>query len=168
MIIYKQGNLLDSDAEALVNPVNTVGVMGKGLALMFKQRFNENYLRYRTACTQKLLLPGCVFVTATNDFIGPKWIVNFATKDHWKDSSKIEWIESGLLALLAFIHTENVKSIAVPRLGAGNGGLEWREVKLLIIAALGSLPDTDVIIYEPTTIHSKELETDNSNQIFNG
>ncbi len=147
---FTQGNLLDSDAEALVNTVNTVGVMGTGIALMFKEQFKENFQKYKEACDSKQLEVGSIFVTQPNSFIGPKWIVNFPTKKHWKDSSKVEWIRDGLIELREFLQVNSVKSVAIPPLGAGNGGLEWNLVKPLIVHALEGLGETEVIIFEPT------------------
>ncbi|WP_244423880.1 macro domain-containing protein [Phyllobacterium sp. YR531] len=150
MITFTQGNLLDSDAEALVNTVNTVGVMGKGVALMFKEAYPENYKRYEAACRAKEVRVGKMFVTHRDAFIGPKWIINFPTKAHWRYPSKIEWVEQGLDDLKAVVISNHIRSIALPPLGAGNGGLEWEEVRELIVNKLSELPDVQVIIYEPT------------------
>ena len=150
MITYTTGNLLDSSAEALINTVNTVGVMGKGIALMFKERFPNNMQAYAKACKAKQVVTGKMFVTQTNELMGPRWIINFPTKQHWKTPSKMEWIDEGLQDLRHFIVSNNVRSVAIPPLGAGNGGLEWQQVKPRIEAALGDLADVDVIIYEPT------------------
>lgn len=150
MIHYTQGNLLDADAEAIVNTVNTVGVMGKGIALMFKERFPKNMLEYAKACKAKQVQTGKMFVTATGELMGPKWIVNFPTKQHWRANSKMEWITSGLEDLRRFIVENDVKSIALPPLGAGNGKLEWADVKPKIEAALGDLTDVEILIFEPT------------------
>lgn len=150
MIEFTTGNLLESDAEALVNTVNTVGVMGKGVALMFKETFPENFQAYEAACAAKQVRLGRMFVTKRTDLFGPKWIINFPTKDHWRYPSKMEWIVSGLKDLKRIIAENQIKSIALPPLGAGNGGLNWREVRLHIQQELESLPDVRVIIYEPT------------------
>ena len=150
MISFTQGNLLDADADALVNTVNTVGVMGKGVALMFKDAFPENYKRYEAACAAKRLHVGKMFVTERNDFYGPKWIINFPTKAHWRFPSKIEWIEKGLDDLKVVVQEKGIKSIALPPLGAGNGGLDWNEVRPLIVSKLSELKGVNVIIYEPT------------------
>jgi O-acetyl-ADP-ribose deacetylase (regulator of RNase III) len=150
MITYTEGNLLEADAEALVNTVNTVGVMGKGVALMFKERFPKNFKEYENACKAKTLRVGSMFVTERDDLLGPKWIINFPTKDHWRAPSKIEWIVEGLEDLKRVISEKNIRSIALPPLGAGNGGLNWREVRPLIEEALGSLDNVRVIVYEPT------------------
>lgn len=150
MINYLQGNLLESEAEALVNTVNTVGVMGKGVALMFKERFPENYRQYVAACKAKELQTGHIFVTKVNELTGPRWIVNFPTKKHWKSPSQIIWIEEGLQDLRRFLIENQVKSVAIPPLGAGNGGLDWTDVRPRIEKALADL-DTVVWIYEPTS-----------------
>lgn len=150
MIRFTQGNLLDSGAEALVNTVNTHGVMGKGIALMFKEAFPENYFAYRAACKRGDVKVGRVFVTERTSLIGPKWIINFPTKQHWRNPSKIEWIASGLEDLKRVIIENNITSIAIPPLGSGNGGLDWEDVKPMINNAFAGLSDLDVIIYEPT------------------
>lgn len=150
MIHYTQGNLLEAQVDALVNTVNTVGVMGKGIALMFKERFPKNMAAYEQACKAKTVTTGKMFVTHTGELMGPKWIVNFPTKQHWRAKSKLEWIQSGLLDLRRFIVDEKVRSIAIPPLGAGNGGLDWLEVKPCIESALSDLDDVDIWVYEPT------------------
>ncbi|AAW74341.1 macro domain-containing protein [Xanthomonas oryzae] len=139
MITFTQGNLLESGAEALVNTVNTVGVMGKGIALMFKERFKENFLRYAAACKDNQVRIGKIFVTEVNELDGPRWIINFPTKQHWRGDSRIEWITEGLQDLHRFLIENKVKSIAIPPLGAGNGGLDWAEVRPLIEEVLGNL-----------------------------
>lgn len=153
MIEYTTGNLLDADAEALVNTVNTVGVMGKGIALMFKERFPANMKAYADACKRNQVNTGEMFVTDTGELMGPRWIVNFPTKQHWRSASKMEWIDAGLQDLRRFIKENHVKSIAVPPLGAGNGGLSWEEVKPRIIESLGDLDDVRVIVFEPTSAY---------------
>lgn len=149
MISLTQGNLLESRAEALVNTVNTVGVMGKGIALMFKERFPENYRRYAAACKAKEVHTGRMFVTEVAELDGPRWIVNFPTKQHWKGNSRMEWIIEGLYDLRRFLVEQRVKSVAVPPLGAGNGGLNWAEVRQQIETALADL-DTEIQVFEPT------------------
>jgi O-acetyl-ADP-ribose deacetylase (regulator of RNase III) len=151
MIEFREGNILDAEAEALVNTVNTVGVMGKGIALMFKEAFPKNFKEYEAACKRKELQIGQVFVTETDSFVGPKWIINFPTKEHWRGNSKIEWIEAGLKDLKRVIVENNIRSIAIPPLGSGNGGLDWNDVRPKIEAALASLEDVRVIVYEPTS-----------------
>jgi len=151
MIKYTQGNLLDAPVEALVNTVNTVGVMGKGIALMFKERFPKNMVEYADACKVKQVVTGKMFVTETHELMGPKWIINFPTKQHWRAKSKMEWIDSGLQDLHRFIIENKVRSIAIPPLGAGNGGLNWADVKPHIEAALSDLTDVEILVYEPTS-----------------
>ena len=150
MIKYVQGNLLEAPVEALVNTVNTVGVMGKGIALMFKEAFPNNMKEYARACKAKEVITGKMFITQTNDFLGPKWIINFPTKQHWRSKSKIEWIEDGLDDIRLFIIKNNIKSIAIPPLGAGLGGLNWQDVKLRIEDRLSDLGDIEILIFTPT------------------
>ena len=149
MITFTQGNLLEARAEALVNTVNTVGVMGKGIALMFKERFDENFRRYAAACKAKEVQTGKMFVTQVHELDGPRWIVNFPTKQHWRAPSRMEWVVEGLQDLRRFLAEQQVKSIAIPPLGAGNGGLEWADVREQIERALGDL-DIDILVFEPT------------------
>ncbi len=149
MITFTQGNLLEARTEALVNTVNTVGVMGKGIALMFKERFADNFRRYAAACKAKEVRTGKMFVTELSELDGPCWIVNFPTKQHWRGNSKIEWITEGLQDLRRFLIENKVKSVAIPPLGAGNGGLDWAEVRPQIEDALAGL-DTEIIVFEPT------------------
>lgn len=153
MIEFTTGNLLEAKTEALVNTVNTVGVMGKGIALMFKDRFPENYQAYEAACEDQRVEVGRMFVTAGPALTGPKWIVNFPTKKHWRNPSKLEWIRDGLRDLRNIIEDLKIKSIALPPLGSGNGGLEWKIVKLEIEEALSDLDDVDIVVYEPTATY---------------
>ena len=150
MITYTTGNLLEAEVDALVNTVNTVGVMGKGIALMFKERFPANFSAYTKACKADEVQVGRVFVTETGELMGPRWIVNFPTKQHWRTKSRIAWIEEGLTDLRRFIERNQVRSIAIPPLGSGNGGLVWGAVKARIDQALGDLDDVHVVVYEPT------------------
>ncbi len=147
---FTQGNLLDSGADALVNTVNTVGVMGKGIALMFKERFPENFSAYEAACKAGEVKVGAMFVQPGAEFDGPRWIINFPTKQHWRQPTKLEWIESGLEDLKAIILAKGIRSIALPPLGCGNGGLEWSDVRPRIEAALGGIAGVEVVVYEPT------------------
>lgn len=147
---YTQGNLLQAEAEALVNSVNCVGVMGKGIALMFKEAFPENFRRYATACKRDEVRVGEMFVTEGPALKGPRWIVNFPTKNHWRNRTKIEWIRDGLADLRRVIKEKRIRSIALPPLGCGNGGLSWAIVRPLIEDAVGNLQDVDVLVYEPT------------------
>ncbi|MFC0180133.1 type II toxin-antitoxin system antitoxin DNA ADP-ribosyl glycohydrolase DarG [Thorsellia kenyensis] len=150
MIKFIQGNLLEANVEALVNTVNTVGVMGKGIALMFKERYPANMAAYAKACKDKNVKTGKMFVTETGELMGPRWIVNFPTKQHWRAKSQMQWIIDGLVDLRAFIKMHNVQSIAIPALGAGNGGLKWEEVKPHITKILGDLKNVEIMIFEPT------------------
>lgn len=149
MIRFTQGNLLDAKTEALVNTVNTVGVMGKGIALMFKERFAENFRLYSAACKAGEVETGKIHVTAVNELEGPRWIINFPTKRHWRSPSQIAWITEGLQDLRRFLIEKQVKSVAVPPLGAGNGGLKWPEVREQIIDVLSDLA-VDVLVFEPS------------------
>lgn len=150
MIRYTTGNLLEADVEALVNTVNTVGVMGKGIALMFKDRYHDNFKTYAAAAKKGQLEPGELLINETHELSGPKWIVNFATKKHWRHPSKIEWIASGLDELRIWIENKGIESIAIPPLGCGNGQLEWPEVKTLIDTILGGICGAEIVVYEPT------------------
>jgi len=149
MIDYCKGNLLEAKVEALVNPVNCVGVMGKGLALAFKQAYPDNFYYYKTACSLGEIKAGQMFITANNSFLYPFYIINFPTKQDWRDCSKIEYIEDGLVALVKNINTLKIKSIAVPALGCGLGGLQWKDVESLIIEAFKTLPKVNVNLYPP-------------------
>ncbi len=146
---HRKGNLLASDAEVLVNTVNTVGVMGKGIALQFRKAFPDNYKAYRKACEEGRVLPGKMFVFDTGQLTGPRLIVNFPTKRHWRAKTKVEDVEAGLVDLIDVIRREAPRSIAVPPLGCGNGGLQWSVVKPMIEKALGSLSDVRVELYSP-------------------
>ncbi len=148
MIEHVTGNLLEAEATALVNTVNTVGVMGKGVALQFKQAFPENYEAYRKACERGVVQPGKMFVFDTGELY-PRYIINFPTKRHWKGKAKIEDVESGLVDLIETVRRLEIKSIAVPPLGCGNGGLRWNDVRPLIEAAFAELPDVRVLLYAP-------------------
>lgn len=150
MLTFTQGNLLEANAEALVNTVNTVGVMGKGIALMFKEHFPENFRIYEKACKAHSFDVGQLLVTKRDQLTGPKWIVNFPTKKHWRQPSRMEWIESGLEELRRFILESEIVSIALPPLGSGNGGLDWEDVRPRVIEALGDLDHVHIIVYEPT------------------
>lgn len=150
MIEFKQGNLLEENAEALVNTVNCVGVMGKGIALQFKQAFPENFRQYEKACRVDEVQPGRMFIVPTGSLFYPRYIINFPTKRHWRGKSKIEDIKSGLKALVAEVQELSISSIAIPPLGCGNGGLDWAKVRPLIESAFAKLPEVKVIVFEPT------------------
>lgn len=149
MLELKQGNLLEEDAQALVNAVNCVGVMGKGIALQFKQAFPENFQQYKKACDAKEVQPGRMFTVPTGKLFNPKYIINFPTKRHWRDKSKIEDVQTGLKALVAEVQQLGITSIAIPALGCGNGGLDWLEVKPLIESAFVELAEVKAIVFEP-------------------
>ena len=149
MIEYKQGDILREDAEAIINTVNCVGVMGRGIALQFKKTFPQNFKDYAAACKRGEVQPGRMFVHVTGRLTNPRYIVNFPTKRHWRGASRMEDIEAGLKSLVDTVRRYNIKSIAVPPLGSGLGGLKWLEVKPRIEAALQPLADVRVIIYEP-------------------
>jgi O-acetyl-ADP-ribose deacetylase (regulator of RNase III) len=149
MIEMKQGNLLEQDAEALVNAVNCVGVMGKGIALQFKQVFPEVFEQYKIACGAGEVTPGRMFTVQTDRLFNPQYIVHFPTKRHWKERSRLKDIQSGLVALIAEVERMGIQSIAVPPLGCGNGGLDWDVVKPMIIEAFAGLPDVQVFVFEP-------------------
>lgn len=150
MLNFTTGNLLEARAQALVNTVNTVGVMGKGIALMFKERFADNFHQYAKACKAGKVQTGQMFVTQTTELDGPRWIVNFPTKQHWRAPSDLQWVIDGLQDLRRFLIENNVRSIAIPPLGAGNGGLVWEVVKPEIVKALSDLPDVEILVFEPT------------------
>lgn len=150
MITYRKGNLLEADVEAVVNTVNTVGVMGKGIALMFKERYPENYCAYAAACKAGVVQIGHMFVTPTNELNGPRWIINFPTKKHWRHPSRLEWIDEGLRDLVRVIPEKGIRSVALPPLGCGNGRLEWTNVRASIERAFAGLADVDIVAFEPT------------------
>jgi len=150
MIEFIQGDLLASNAEAIVNTVNCVGVMGRGIALQFKNRFPDNYKFYETACKRGDVVPGKVLVYETNSIINPKYIINFPTKRHWRGTSKFEDIENGLIDLVDVIKSKKISSISVPSLGCGLGGLDWKDVKSSLISAFTDVGDVSISIYEPT------------------
>lgn len=158
MIQYKTGNLLDSEVEALVNTVNTVGVMGKGIALQFKHRFPNNFKLYVNACENKEVRVGKLLVTEEEVLLsGKKIIINFPTKTNWRLPSEYEYIESGLTELVKVIKEKNIKSIAIPPLGSGNGGLDWNKVKPILEHYLSHL-DCKVFIYEPSATIQEVLK----------
>ncbi len=151
MVTYTQGNLLEADVDAVVNTVNTVGIMGKGIALMFKEQFPRNFEAYTRACDAGEVRVGKMFVTENKELFGPRWIINFPTKTHWRVKTKIEWVEDGLKDLVRVIREKKIHSIAIPPLGCGNGGLDWNDVRPLIEASLADLDGVNAIVYEPTS-----------------
>jgi O-acetyl-ADP-ribose deacetylase (regulator of RNase III) len=159
MIDYMQGNLLDAKADALMNAVNEVGVMGKGIVLMFREAFPENMRAYAAACKSGDVKVGRMFVTETGSSAPPKWIINFPTKKHWRSRSKMEWVQEGLKDLVRVIRAKEMRSIAMPALGCGNGGLEWPQVKAEIEAAMSDLTDVRITIHAPTADYKVSPKT---------
>lgn len=164
MIEFRSGDLFADDAEALVNTVNCVGIMGRGVALQFKNAFPENFKAYEAACNRGAVQPGRMFVFETGQLTSPRYIVNFPTKRHWRGKSRMEDIEAGLVALVEEIRSRGIHSIALPPLGSGLGGLNWRDVRPRIEKALAPLSDVKVAVYEPggraeprTMTHSHEV-----------
>ena len=149
MIEPATGNLLAADAEALVNTVNCVGFMGKGIALQFKQAFPLNFKAYEKACRAHEVQPGRMFIYETGSMVNPRYIINFPTKRHWRGNSRIEDIESGLKALIEDVKRLGIRSIAIPPLGSGLGGLDWNVVRPMIEQAFIKLPDVGVLLYSP-------------------
>jgi O-acetyl-ADP-ribose deacetylase (regulator of RNase III) len=149
MIKLVTGNLLEVDAEAIVNTVNTVGIMGKGIALQFRQAYPANYEAYKKACDHKEVQPGKMFVFATHRTVNPRFIINFPTKRHWKGKSRMEDIDSGLVDLVRVLKDLNIRTVALPPLGCGNGGLKWSDVRTRIEGAFKNLPDVEALLYEP-------------------
>lgn len=154
MIISAEGNLLQAHADALVNTVNTEGVMGRGIALQFKEAFDKNYQLYRQACKEQHVRVGKMFVTETQELVGPRFIINFPTKRHWKERSRLEYITEGLQDLKLVIVERGIRSIAMPPLGCGNGGLNWPQVRPLIERSLAEVA-IPIQLYEPSATISK-------------
>lgn len=150
MIVLTRGNILSADIEALVNSVNCVGVMGRGIALQFKKAFPENYKEYASACKRGEVIPGRNLVFKTGQAIFPHYIINFPTKRHWRGKSRLSDIESGLDDLVSVIRQLGIHSIAIPPLGSGLGGLDWKEVRQLIEKTMAKLPDVQVVVFEPS------------------
>lgn len=158
MIQYIVGNLLESEAQVLVNTVNTVGVMGKGIALQFKTQFPHNFKIYAQACKEKTLQIGeLLTVEDHSSLYGKKTIVNFPTKTDWRRASDYQYIEKGLQALVTFVKAQKITSMAIPPLGVGNGGLEWAKVRTLMEQYLSPLP-CHIYIYEPNTAVKEVLK----------
>ena len=151
MIKYITGNILESNAQALINTVNTVGVMGKGIALQFRKAYPSNYKAYAEACKRDEIKVGELFVSRDSNLeSGEKIIINFPTKKDWRKPSEYIYIENGLDDLVKVLESSQIKSIAIPPLGAGNGGLEWEKVKRIIESKLSNLP-VEIFVYEPTS-----------------
>jgi O-acetyl-ADP-ribose deacetylase (regulator of RNase III) len=150
MIEMTSGDILEFEADALVNTVNCVGVMGRGIALQFKNAFPDNFKAYAAACKRGEVQPGRMFVFETGQLTPPRFIVNFPTKRHWLGNSRIEDIEAGLVDLVEVIRAKGVRSIAIPPLGSGLGGLDWNHVRPRIERALAALDDVRVVVFEPS------------------
>lgn len=149
MVEYKVGDILAEDVEALVNTVNCVGVMGRGVALQFKRAFPANFKAYKERCDRGEMRPGRVFVFETEGLGNPRYVVNFPTKRHWRGRSRMADIESGLESLTSEIRTRGIRSVALPPLGCGLGGLDWRQVRPKLVAALEALAGVKVVVFEP-------------------
>lgn len=149
MIEFTNGDILADDAEAIVNTVNCVGVMGRGIALQFKKAYPENFKAYESACQRKEMVPGRMFIFDTHSLTTPRYIVNFPTKRHWRGNSRMEDVEAGLADLAQEIQARGIRSIAIPPLGSGLGGLNWPEVRQRIVQSLAGLDGVKVIVYEP-------------------
>lgn len=149
MVHLVRGNLLEANASALVNTVNTVGVMGKGIALQFREAYPGNYRAYREGCDAGEVRLGTMFLHDLNALCPPRYIINFPTKRHWREPSQLEYVDAGLVDLLRVVTAHQIDSIAVPPLGCGNGGLDWEDVRPRIVEALGSLPELTAWVYEP-------------------
>ncbi|MCY4385269.1 MAG: macro domain-containing protein [Nitrospinae bacterium] len=165
MIEHKTGNILVEDVEALVNTVNCVGVMGRGIALQFKKTFPENFKAYADACKRNEVQPGRMFVFETGQLTNPRYIINFPTKRHWRGKSRMEDIDDGLKALAEEIRTRDIRSIALPPLGSGLGGLSWREVRPRIEAMLQEFSDLRAIVYEPGGGPAENKRTNRSKEV---
>lgn len=147
---FTTGNILRADIEAVVNTVNCVGFMGRGIAAQFKRAYPANFKAYESACKRKEIVPGRMFVFETGQLTNPRFIVNFPTKRHWRGASRIEDIESGLAALVDEVKRRGIKSIAIPPLGCGLGGLNWKDVRPLIERAFEMIPGVRTVVFEPS------------------
>lgn len=160
-IEYKNGDMFSEPVEAIVNTVNCVGVMGKGVALEFKHRWPDNFKAYKRLCDDKKLSTGQMFVFDNNDFLDGgkhRYLINFPTKQHWRSRSKIEYVQDGLIDFVHQIRELGIKSVALPPLGCGNGGLDWAEVRPLIETALDALRDVHFVIFVPAAEQSAQTE----------
>ncbi len=165
MIRYTHGNLLEAPTEALVNTVNEVGVMGKGIALMFREAFPEASRQYEQAAKAGKVHVGSMLVIQNQALMGPRWIINFPTKKHWRHPSKLEWIRKGLKDLVRVVRDNHIISIAVPPLGCGNGGLDWELVRREIEAAATELPDVEFLVFAPTDEYQNAPKRDGVEQL---
>lgn len=155
-----EGDLLkESDVDVIVNTVNCVGVMGKGIALQFKKKWPENFKAYAGACKRKEVKTGKMHIFNAGALATPKFVINFPTKNHWHGKSEVEYITEGLKDLIKVIKELNIHSIALPPLGCGNGGLEWGLVENLIKEAFSTLPEVEVRLFAPNGApKAKEME----------
>jgi len=153
MVEYTEGNLLEAEVDALVNTVNEVGVMGKGIALQFREAFPTSARQYIEAASRDEVHVGHVYVTRDDSLAGPRWVIHFPTKRHWRQRSQIEWVRSGLRDLVRVVRENGIESIALPPLGCGNGGLDWDDVRSEIETAFARVDDVRVVVYEPTAIY---------------
>ena len=165
MLRLVSGNLLDADVDAVVNTVNTVGVMGRGIALAFRTAYPENYRLYAAACKADEVRIGQMFVTRNLSLQGPHWIINFPTKKHWRHRSKLDWILEGLHDLRRVVLENGIRTLAVPPLGCGHGGLDWNDVRPAIERALADLPKTRVLLFEPTAQYSTPAKTEGTSAL---
>ncbi len=149
MIETTSGDILTADAEALVNTVNCVGIMGRGIALQFRKAFPDNFKAYEAVCKRGELHPGHMFIYETGSFTNPRYVINFPTKRHWKGKSRLADIELGLKTLVSDIQRLGIHSLAIPPLGCGQGGLDWTDVRPRIERALSAVPDVRVLLFEP-------------------
>jgi O-acetyl-ADP-ribose deacetylase (regulator of RNase III) len=149
MVELTQGNILKAEAEALVNTVNCVGFMGKGIALQFKKAYPDNFESYRKACAAGEVQPGRMHIFELRSMLNPKYVINFPTKRDWRANSRYEDIEAGLSALVSDVRRLGIASIAVPPLGCGLGGLDWKRVRPMIEGAFAELPTVRVLLYQP-------------------
>lgn len=149
MLHFTNADLFSIEAEAIINTVNCVGVMGKGIALEFKKRFPANFKLYEQACEQKLVQPGQMLIYDSAALFGHRYIINFPTKRHWRAASRLEDVQSGLLDLRQQLQKLGIKSLAMPALGCGLGGLDWTQVRALIEQQLGDMHDIEIYVCEP-------------------
>ena len=161
MIELRRGDLLKQNAEALVNAVNCVGIMGRGIALQFRKAFPESFKIYEAACKRGEVKPGEMLVFDTHQVTNPRYIINFPTKRHWRDQSRITDIESGVEALVKEVYDRGISSIAVPALGCGLGGLKWSEVRPRIEKTFAKVPDVQVWLFEPEEMKSSVVDKSN-------
>lgn len=152
MIRSTTGDILKSESQAIVNTVNCEGFMGKGIAYQFKLAFPKNFESYVTACKKGFLTPGKLHTFLESN----KIIINFPTKNKWREKSKYQFIEDGLIELKRTINDLKIKSISIPPLGCGNGGLDWKKVRETIIAELNDLDQVDILLYEPSQNYSSQ------------